>query len=80
VENRVVGRLNLPVGLKVSNGGELSWAAQIAEVVSEPIGIELPAVIKDDGTGDAKASNNVSPNECSYFSGGDGLSLDHLVK
>jgi len=81
VENRLVGRLSLAVGLRVSNGGEPSLATQIAEVVSEPIGIEVPAIIKDDGTGDAEASNDVLPNELSYFSGGDGgdsLSLNPL--
>jgi len=54
MEDRLVSRFGLAVGLGMSNGGEPSLAAQIVEIVSEPIGIELPVVIKDDGTGTAK--------------------------
>jgi len=72
MEDRLIGRFGLAIGMGMSNGGELSLATQIAKIVSVPIGIELPAVIKDDSTGDAEGSDDVLPNEPSYFGGGDG--------
>ena len=72
IEDRLVSHLSLAVGLRVSNGDEPSFPAQVAKIVSEPIGVKLPAVIKDDGTRDAKASDDVPPNEPSYFIGGYG--------
>ena len=70
MEDRLVGRLGLAVGLRVSNSSELSLAAQVVEIVREPTGVELPAVMKDDGTRDAEAGYDVLPNEPSHFSGG----------
>ena len=72
IENGLVGPLDLAVCLGVSNGGELGLAAQVTEIVGELIGIELPVIIKDDSTGDVEASDDVPPNEPSYFSSGDG--------
>ena len=72
MEDRLVGRFGLDVGLGISNGGEPGLAAQITKIVGELIDIELPAVIKDHDVGDAQASDDVLPNEPSYFGGGDG--------
>ena len=63
MEDRLVGHFGLAVDLRVRHSSEPSLAAQAAEIVREPTGIELPAVIKDNGTGNA-----VSPNEPSYLS------------
>jgi len=77
MEDGLVGCLGLAIGLKVSHSGEPSLAAQVAEIVREPTGVELLAVIKDDGTRDSKASDNVPSNEPSHFSGGyRGYNLD----
>jgi len=70
MKDRLVGRLGLAIRLRVSNGGEPSLAAQVTEIVGEFIDVELSAVIEDDGTGNAEASDDVSPNKPSYFSGG----------
>jgi len=67
MEDRLVGCFGLVVGLGMSNAGEPSLAASIIEIVSEPIGIELPVVTKYDSTGDATASDDIPPNEPSYF-------------
>jgi len=78
MDDRLLGHLSLAVGLGMSNGYEPSLATQTVEIVGEPISIKLLAVIKDDGTGDAEASDDVLPNEPSYFGGGiegDGLGL-----
>ena len=72
MEDRLVSRFGLAVGLGMSNGGEPSLTAQIAEIVDEPISIELPVVIKDDSMWDAKASDDVPPDELSCFGDGDG--------
>ena len=78
MEDRLVSRLSLVVGLRVTNVDEPSLAAQVVEIVTEPIGVELPVVIKGDGTRYAEASDAVPPNEPSYLSdgyGGYGLGL-----
>ena len=78
MENRLVGCFSLAVRMGMSNDDELSLAAQITEIIGELIGIKLPTIIKDDSTGDAEASDDVPPNEPSYFGGGergDGFSL-----
>jgi len=59
MKDRLVGHLGLAVGLRVSHSGELSLAAQAAEIVCEPTSVKLPPVIKDDGTTDAKAGDDV---------------------
>ena len=41
-------------------------------MVGELIRIVLPAIIKDDGAGDAEPSDDVLLNEPSYVGGGDG--------
>jgi len=51
MENGLIGCLGLVIGLGVSNSGESGLADQVAEIVGEPIGVELPTLIKDDGTG-----------------------------
>ena len=70
MEDRFVGRLRLAIGLSVSHSNESSLVAQTAEIVCESTGVELPAVIKDDGPRDAEASDDVFPNEPSHFSSG----------
>jgi len=72
IEDRLVGRLGLAVGLGVSNGSEPSLVAQVAGTVNEPIGVKLYVVIKDNGTRDAEASDDVPPNKPPYFNGGYG--------
>ena len=69
MENRLVSRLGLAVGLRVNHSSELSLVGQVAKIV-EPNGIELPTVIEDDGARNAEAGDDVPPNEPSYFSGG----------
>jgi len=77
MEDRLVSRLSLAVGLRVSHSAELSLAAQAVEIVCEPTSVDMPAVIKDDGTRDAEVGDDVPPKEPLHFSGGyRGYSLD----
>ena len=63
MKDRLVSRLGLAVGLRVSNGGELRLVAQVVEIINEPIGVELSSIIEDDGMGDAEGSDDAPPNE-----------------
>jgi len=72
IEDRLVGCLSFAVGVTMSNGGEPSLATQVVEIIDELIGVELSTVVEDGGTGDAEASDGVSPNKPSYFSSGYG--------
>jgi len=83
MENGFVGHLGLAVGMRVSDSGEPSLAAQVVEIVSESIGVELAAVVEDDGAGNAHTSDDVPPNEPSGLYGGYtgyGLSLFPLCE
>ena len=78
MENRFVSCFRLTVGLRVGDGGEPGLAPQGAEIVGELSDVKLPAVIEDDGVGNAKANDDVLPYEPSYFScgyGHDGFGL-----
>ena len=78
MENGFVGRLCLAIGLRVGNGSELGLAPHATEVVSELSGVELFAVVENDGMRNAEVSDDVLSYEASYFScsyGGDGFSL-----
>jgi len=78
MEDGFVGYLCLAVGLGVGNGAELSLAPQDAEVVSELSGIELSAIIENNGARNAEETDDVPPYETSYFGcsyGGDGFGL-----
>ena len=68
MENRLVGRLGLPIGLRVRHSCEPHLIAQIGQTVYELAGIKLSAVIKDNGPGDAETGDDVSPNEPPYLS------------
>ena len=70
MEDRFIGCLGLAVGLRVCHSSEPSLTTQVAEIVSELIGVELLAVIKNDGTRDVEAGDDVPSNEPSHFSGG----------
>ena len=72
MEDRLVGRLGLAVGLRVSHSSEPSLAAQVAEIVRELTCVKLLAVVKNDGERNVEASDNVAPNERSNFSSGYG--------
>ena len=62
MEDRLIGHLGLAVGLRVSHSREPHLTAEIAQIVRELAGIELPTVIKDDGPWDAEMGDDVSPN------------------
>lgn len=70
MEDRLVSRLSLAVGLRMSHSSEPSLAAQVAEIVSKLTRVELSTVIKNDGTRDAEVGDDVPLNEPSHFSGG----------
>jgi len=70
MEDRLIGYLGFAVGLRVSHSSELCLEAQVVEIVYELTGVELPAVIKDDGMRDAETGDDVPPNEPSYFNSG----------
>jgi len=81
MENGFVGRLCLAIGLRVGNGSELGLAPHATEVVSELSGVELFAVVENDGMRNAEASDNVPPYKPSYFGRsyeGDNLDLYRL--
>jgi len=68
-KDRLIGRLSLAVGLSVCHSSETSLVAQVTEIVCEFTGVKLPTVFKHYGVKNAKAGDNVSPNELLYFSG-----------
>ena len=72
MEDIFISCLGLAVGLGVWHGSEARLAAQVTEVVHEFTSVELSTVIKNYGTRDAEAGDDVPPNELSYFGGGDG--------
>ena len=78
MEDRLIGGLGMAVGLRVSHSCELRFTVQVAKIVCEFTGVELPAVIKNDGARNAEVSDNILPNEPSCLSGsykGYGLGL-----
>ena len=70
MEDRLIGGLDLAVGLRVSNSNKLRSAAQVVEMVHKLTGVKLPVVVKNDGARNAEASDNVSSNEPSYPNSG----------
>ena len=68
MEDRLIGRLGLAIGPRVSHSPEPHLIAQIGQIVCELAGIKLLVVMKDDGLWDAETGDDVSPNEPSYFS------------
>ena len=54
----------------MSHSSEPHLAAQVVEIVLEFTGIELPAIVKNDGANNTEASDNASSNEPSYLSDG----------
>ena len=77
MENRLIDRLGLAIGLKVCNSSETSLATQVVEIVHEFTGVELPAIVEIYGARNAQAGDNVSSNKLLYFSSGcRGYSLD----
>jgi len=72
MEDRLIGRLGLTVGLKVCHRSETRLTNLVAEIVREFTGVKLPTVVKNYGTRNAKACDSVLPNELLYFSGGYG--------
>jgi len=68
----------LAVGLGVGDNREPGLAPQSAEIVSGLSGVELSAIVENDGARNAEASDDVPPHEPLYFNcsyGGDGFSL-----
>ena len=70
MEDRFIGRVSLAVSLRVSYSSEPCLAAQVADIVRELTGVELPAAIKDDRMRDAETGDDVLSNEPSYFKSG----------
>jgi len=70
MEDRLIGGLSFAVGLGVSHSSEPRLATQVIKIVREFTSVELPAIVKNDGTRDAEAGDGVSPNGLSYLSGG----------
>ena len=70
MEDRLISRLGLAVGLRMSHSSEPYLAAQVVEIVRELTSVELPAIIKNNGARNTEAGDNVSPNKPSYFSSG----------
>ena len=69
MEDKPIGCLGLAIGLRVSRCREPHLTVQIAQIIRELTSIEVSAVIKDNGPGDAETGDNVLPNESSdvYF-------------
>ena len=78
VGNGLVGRLGLTTGIRVGDHGEPGLAPQGAKIVDELIGVEWPAVIKDDGMGNVEASDDIPLDEPPHIGcgcGGNDLGL-----
>jgi len=59
MEDRLIGGLGLAIGMRVSHCNEPHLVAQIVAIVREFTGVELPAVVKNDGARNTEASDNV---------------------
>ena len=67
MENGLVSRLGLTIGLKVDDGGEPSLIPQGTKIISELSSVELSTIIKDYGMGNAEMSDEVPPDEPSHL-------------
>ena len=63
MKDNPVGCFGLAVGLKVSDGSEPGLAPEGAQVIYDLRGVKLAPVVKNHGTRDAEASNDILPNE-----------------
>ncbi|KAI5338523.1 hypothetical protein L3X38_017794 [Prunus dulcis] len=52
------------IGLRMSRGGEAKTDLEVGAKLFEFCIVKLPAVVCDDGIGDAEATNNILPDKC----------------
>jgi len=72
IEDNLVRRFSLNVGLHMSYRNESHLASKVDEVVGNLACIKLPTVVKDHCPRDIKMGNNVFPNKLSYLGSNDG--------
>jgi len=72
MKDDLVSSFGLAIGLRVGDGGKSSLTAEGVQLICDFGSIKLTPIIENHCAGDAKASDDVSPDEFSYLNCGDG--------
>ena len=59
----LIDGFGLPIPSWISQGGIPVYYVEVAAIPSEGLAIKLQTIVRDEGTGDSKPSDNVFPNK-----------------